>query len=67
MSIQAISQAVMAFDEAKAKELTQKALDAGEDIGAILNDGLIAAMDEVGKKFSEGDLFVPEMLMAARP
>jgi 5-methyltetrahydrofolate--homocysteine methyltransferase len=32
----------------------------------ILNKALIAAMDEVGKRFEEGDFFVPEMLIAAR-
>jgi 5-methyltetrahydrofolate--homocysteine methyltransferase len=41
-------------------------MDAGTDIGAILNDGLISAMDEVGERFSAGELFVPEMLMAAQ-
>jgi 5-methyltetrahydrofolate--homocysteine methyltransferase len=39
-----------------------------EGIGAdvILKDGLIAAMDEVGTRYEEGDIFVPEMLVAAR-
>jgi 5-methyltetrahydrofolate--homocysteine methyltransferase len=32
----------------------------------ILNQGLIAAMEEVGKRFEEGEFFVPEMLIAAR-
>jgi 5-methyltetrahydrofolate--homocysteine methyltransferase len=66
MAIQDIFQAVMAFDEVKVKELTQAELEAGTEIESILNDGLIGAMDEVGKKFSEGVLFVPEMLMAAQ-
>jgi 5-methyltetrahydrofolate--homocysteine methyltransferase len=61
-----IFKAVLAYDEAQAKSLTQAELDAGTEIETILNDGLIEAMDEVGKKFSEGDLFVPEMLMAAQ-
>jgi 5-methyltetrahydrofolate--homocysteine methyltransferase len=61
-----IFKAVLAYDEAQAKSLTQAELDAGTDIETILNEGLISAMDEVGKKFSEGDLFVPEMLMAAQ-
>jgi 5-methyltetrahydrofolate--homocysteine methyltransferase len=34
-------------------------------VGKILSEGLISAMDEVGKQFSEGNIFVPEMLMAA--
>ncbi|BBO76030.1 corrinoid methyltransferase [Desulfosarcina widdelii] len=66
MSIQDIFNAVIAFDEATAAAKTQAELDAGTDINAILNDGLIGAMDEVGEKFSTGELFVPEMLMAAQ-
>jgi 5-methyltetrahydrofolate--homocysteine methyltransferase len=66
MAIQDIFQAVMTFDEASVKKNVQAELDAQTDIDAILNEGLIGAMDEVGKKFSEGELFVPEMLMAAQ-
>jgi 5-methyltetrahydrofolate--homocysteine methyltransferase len=42
------------------------ALDAGIQAGTILNDALIAAMDEVGQRFEDGDLFVPEMLISAK-
>ena len=41
-------------------------IDAGTAIETILKDGLIDAMDEVGEKFSAGEFFVPEMLMAAQ-
>jgi 5-methyltetrahydrofolate--homocysteine methyltransferase len=66
MAIKDIFDAVLAFDEAAAAAKTRGELDAGTDIGTILNDGLISAMDEVGERFSAGDLFVPEMLMAAQ-
>lgn len=66
MAIEDIYKAVIEFDESKVVELTQAELDAGTDIDTVLNEGLIAPMDEVGKKFSEGELFVPEMLMAAQ-
>jgi len=66
MATQDIFKAVLAYDEGQAQSLTQAEIDAGTDIETILNDGLISAMDDVGKKFSEGDLFVPEMLMAAQ-
>ncbi len=66
MSTQEIFDAVLAFDEATVKAKTQAELSAGTEIGAILNDGLISAMDEVGERFSTGELFVPEMLMAAQ-
>ncbi|MEE9210519.1 MAG: cobalamin-dependent protein, partial [Kiloniellales bacterium] len=38
----------------------------GMGVHEILDDALIAAMDEVGEMFSEGTIFVPEMLLAAR-
>lgn len=44
----------------------QTALDAGIAPDVILNEGMIAAMSEVGQLFEEGEYFVPEMLIAAR-
>ncbi len=44
----------------------QAAIDAGLPPGDILNDGMVAAMAEVGRLFEEGEYFVPEMLIAAR-
>jgi 5-methyltetrahydrofolate--homocysteine methyltransferase len=44
----------------------QAALDAQLDPGSILNQGMIDAMQEVGRLFEEGEYFVPEMLIAAR-
>lgn len=44
----------------------QAALAEGLPADQILKQALIAAMDEVGKRFEEGDFFVPEMLIAAR-
>lgn len=65
MAIQDIFNAVLAFDVAGVKAKTQAEMESGADVSAILNDGLISAMDEVGERFSTGDLFVPEMLRAA--
>jgi 5-methyltetrahydrofolate--homocysteine methyltransferase len=47
-------------------ELVQKALDQGMSPDEVLQDGLIAGMDEVGRDFKAGELFVPEVLIAAR-
>jgi len=47
-------------------ELVQQALDQGLPAAEVLNGGLIAGMDEVGKDFKAGELFVPEVLIAAR-
>jgi 5-methyltetrahydrofolate--homocysteine methyltransferase len=44
----------------------QAALDAKLNPAVILNDGMIAAMREVGSRFEAGDYYVPEMLIAAR-
>jgi len=65
MSVSSIFEAVLEADGEKVAKLVQEEIDKGTDISSILNDGLIAAMDEIGKRFSEGELFVPEMLMAA--
>ncbi len=47
-------------------ELVQKALGQGRSPSEVLQGGLIAGMDEVGRDFKAGDLFVPEVLIAAR-
>ncbi len=47
-------------------EMVQDALDAGMSPGEVLKDALLAGMDEVGRDFKEGVLFVPEVLFAAR-
>ncbi len=47
-------------------ELVQEALDAGMAPGEVLNGALLAGMDEVGRDFKAGDLYVPEVLAAAR-
>jgi 5-methyltetrahydrofolate--homocysteine methyltransferase len=65
MTVKAIFDAVLAFDEAAVQSQTQSELDAGTDVNTILNDGLIGAMDAVGERFSSGEIYVPEMLIAA--
>ena len=44
----------------------QDALGAGVAVDVIINNGMIAAMSEVGYRFEDGEIFVPEMLVAAR-
>jgi 5-methyltetrahydrofolate--homocysteine methyltransferase len=44
----------------------KQALEYDIDAEAILNQGLIAAMKEVGQRFEAGEFYVPEMLVAAR-
>ena len=66
MAIEDIYRAVIEYNEKAAADLTKAELEAGSDIQKILQDGLIAPMDEIGQRFSSGELFVPEMLVAAQ-
>jgi len=59
-------EAVTKGDIIKAVAETQKAIDAGGIVQAIIDEGLIAAMDEVGENFSKGTIFVPQMLRSAK-
>ncbi len=61
----ALTAAVEAGDRTAAAALTQQALDGGVPPKAVL-DAMTAAMDAVGRRFQEGELFVPEMLISAR-
>ena len=61
-----LSQAVIAGQEARVKELTQAAINSGAEPLAIINEGLIAGMNVVGASFKSGQMFVPEVLMSAR-
>ena len=47
-------------------ELTETALNDGVDPNAILTEGFMAGMSRVGKKFSKNEVFVPDLLMAAK-
>jgi len=66
MAVKDIAEAVAVFDRVKVVELVEGEIAAKTEIDEILNAGLIDAMDIVGKRFSSGELFVPEMLMAAK-
>jgi len=47
-------------------KLTQEALDRGEKAEAVLNQGLIKAMDRIGVQFKNNEIYIPEVLIAAR-
>ena len=48
------------------KELVQKAVDEGMPAAEILNEGLLSGMNIVGEKFKNNEVYVPEVLVAAR-
>ena len=61
-----ISVAVQEGNKNGTETLVQQAIDQGIPAQTILNDALVPAMDVIGEKFSKNEIFVPEMLVAAR-
>ena len=66
MELKVIYQNIVEGNAAEVEAGVRASLAAGVPAYEILSKGLIAAMDEVGRQYEEGDLFVPEMLIAAR-
>jgi 5-methyltetrahydrofolate--homocysteine methyltransferase len=60
------AQALFKGSVEEVKKLTQELLDRGEKAENILNQGLIKAMDQVGVKFKNCEIYIPEVLIAAR-
>ncbi len=65
-NFESLSKAVIAGNVGQAAEITKNALDLGARPMDILNLGLLPGMAVVGDRFKKGDMFVPEVLMAAR-
>ena len=62
----AMIDALVSCDAAKVESLVNDALAQNTPASDILNNGLIAGMDIVGEKMENGDMFIPEVLMAAK-
>lgn len=65
-NLQTIATSLYEGDYAAVTDQVQKSVDQGLSPERILQEGLIAGMDRVGRDFKEGILFVPEVLIAAR-
>ena len=61
-----IRDSLMRGDRESVTKLTKAALDAGVSIPEILNNGLIAGMEIIGAKFKNNEVFIPEVLIAAK-
>ena len=61
-----IAESLMAGKADEVKNLTQAAVDEGVSIKEILEQGLISGMNVIGKKFKANEVYVPEVLIAAR-
>ena len=58
-----MAEALIAGKQDEVKKLTQDALDQGVEPKRVLDKGLLAGMDVVGKRFKAGDMFIPEVLL----
>ncbi|MCP3934864.1 MAG: cobalamin-binding protein [Actinomycetia bacterium] len=65
MSVEDIFDAVLDYEDEEIAALVRSELENGTPVDTILDTGLIQAMTHIGQEFSEGTIFVPEMLMAA--
>ncbi len=61
-----VSLALQAGRAPKVKELVQQAVDEGVPAKDVLEQGLLSGMSVVGEKFKNNEVFVPEVLIAAR-
>jgi 5-methyltetrahydrofolate--homocysteine methyltransferase len=61
-----IKDSLMRGDRENVTKLTKAALDAGVSVPEILNNGLIAGMEIIGAKFKNNEVFIPEVLIAAK-
>ena len=66
MIFEDISAALQKGNRKLVSELVQKALDEGSTAGDILDKGLLAGMSIIGEKFKNNEVYVPEVLIAAR-
>ncbi len=61
-----ISQKLQQGKAKDVKELVQQALDDGKDPEEVLNEGLLSGMSIIGDKFKNNEIYVPDVLIAAR-
>jgi 5-methyltetrahydrofolate--homocysteine methyltransferase len=64
--LKALADAVIKGDQGTAVEITKTALSEGMAAKSVLDEGLIAGMDVVGARFKKNEVYIPEVLIAAR-
>jgi 5-methyltetrahydrofolate--homocysteine methyltransferase len=63
---QPIIEALLACDQERVTTLVRQCLESGTAANDVLRQGLIAGMDIIGERMENGDMFIPEVLMAAQ-
>jgi 5-methyltetrahydrofolate--homocysteine methyltransferase len=64
--LKALADAIIKGDQNTAVKLTNSALAEGTPPASVLNQGLIAGMDVIGDRFKKNEVYIPEVLIAAR-
>lgn len=64
--LKALADAVIKGDQSAAVEITKAALAEGTAAKSVLDEGLIAGMDVIGAAFKKNEVYIPEVLIAAR-
>ena len=64
--LKALADAIIKGDQNSAVEITKSALGEGVEAEKVLNEGLIAGMDIIGARFKKNEVYIPEVLIAAR-
>ena len=64
--LKTLADAIIKGDQNTAVEITRAALDEGTAAKSVLDEGLIAGMDVVGDRFKKNEIYIPEVLIAAR-
>lgn len=65
-NLKALADAVIKGDQSTAVQITKAALEENTPAKSVLNEGLIAGMDVVGARFKKNEIYIPEVLIAAR-
>jgi 5-methyltetrahydrofolate--homocysteine methyltransferase len=64
--LKALSEAIIKGDQKTSVDITKAAVDEGMDPEKILSNGLIAGMNIIGARFKANEVYIPEVLIAAR-
>jgi 5-methyltetrahydrofolate--homocysteine methyltransferase len=64
--LKALADAIIKGDQNTAVEITKAALAEGTEAESVLNGGLIAGMEVIGERFKKNEVYIPEVLIAAR-
>jgi len=64
-TIENVREAINSFDQDQAMKIVEESIAKGEDTLALMNQAFIPAINEIGEKFSIGEMFMPELIQAA--